>query len=204
MSEIENKNSNFNKVINSFKLKLPIEYHDIIDETFYNIKNYIENGGFEIKVLNSCPVPFKGVRTRDYIIICSPQSFNNLAEFVYILFHEIRHEIQIGKLKQTNPLSGDIEDFEELYDMYWDMEMDAHNFGMEWVEKIDKILNLPSEHYNLSNNIRNYPSMSNITRQQIQNINKLIKEFKAKGYEYSDISDLPLVKNIIDKLENFF
>jgi hypothetical protein len=131
MSELENKNTNFNKVINSFKSKLPNEYHEIIDETFYNIKKYIENGGFEIKVLNSCPVPFKGVRTRDYIIICSPQNFNNLAEFVYILFHEIRHEIQMGKLNQINPLSGDIENFEELYDMYWEMEMDAHKFGME-------------------------------------------------------------------------
>lgn len=204
MSELENKNTNFNKVINSFKSKLPNEYHEIIDETFYSIKKYIENGGFEIKVLNSCPVPFKGVRTRDYIIICSPKNFNNLAEFVYILFHEIRHEIQMGKLNQINPLSGDIENFEELYDMYWEMEMDAHKFGMEWVEKIDKILNLPPEHYNLSNNISNYPSMSNTTKQQVQYINELIKNFKAKGYEYSDISDLPLIKNIIDKLENFF
>jgi hypothetical protein len=46
--------------------------------------------------------------------------------------------------------------------------------------------------------------MSNTTKQQVQHINELIKNFKAKGYEYSDISDLPLIKNIIDKLENFF
>lgn len=198
------ENSNFNKVIDSFKLKIPKKYHKNIDETFSSIKKYIEEGGFEIKVLNSCRVPFKGVRTRDYIIICSPQNFYNLAEFVYVLFHEIRHEIQMGKLNKINPLSGDIENFEELYDMYWEMEMDAHKFGLEWVEKIDKILNLPSENYELSNHIEDYPLMSKRVKYEIEHINELIKDLKSKGYEYSDISDLPLIKNIIDKLENFF
>jgi tRNA G26 N,N-dimethylase Trm1 len=110
----------------------------------------------------------------------------------------------MGKLNKINPLSGDIENFEELYDMYWEMEMDAHKFGLEWVEKIDKILNLPTENYELSYQIEDYPLMSDRVKYEIEHINELIRDLKSKGYEYSDISDLPLIKNIIDKLENFF
>jgi hypothetical protein len=199
MSEC-NKNSNYWKIAENFKRQLPTEYHSDLDEVFYKIKDYIEKEGFQIKVLNNCYVPFKGVRTKDYIIICSPQNFKSLADFVYILFHEIRHEIQTSKLKQKNPLSGDIENFEELYEMYWKMEMDAHNFGLEWVEKIK----LPESFYMLSNDITNYPSMSNSVKVTINGINQSIKDLKSKGYDYSDISDLPLIKNIVNKLEELF
>ena len=40
-------------------------------------------------------------------------------------------------------MSGEIEDFEELYKLYWEMEIDAHNYGMEWVKKLGNELNLP-------------------------------------------------------------
>ena len=49
-----------------------------------------------------------------------------------------------------DPLSGDIEDFEEFYKIYWDMEIDAHNYGMEWVEKIKELVDLPEELYKVS------------------------------------------------------
>ena len=203
MSEY-NKDSNYWKIIENFKRQLPTEYHLDLDEVFHNIKDYIEKGGFQIKVLNNCNVPFRGVRTKDYIIICSPQSFKSLADFVYILFHEIRHEIQVSKLKQKNPLAGDIENFEELYEMYWEAEMDAHNFGLEWVEKIKNILKLPESFYILSNDITSYPSMSSRVKMTINDINKTIQNLKLKGYDYSDVSDLPLIQNIVNKLEELF
>jgi hypothetical protein len=43
-----------------------------------------------------------------------------------------------------------------------------------------------------------------MVRDQIVNINEIIKEFKRKGYDYSDISDLPFVKKHLDKLEDLF
>ena len=70
-------------------------------------------------MLNNCQVPFKGTRTKDFIIICSPELYSSLPDLIYIIFHEIRHEIQMGELKQINPLSGDLENFDELYDIYW-------------------------------------------------------------------------------------
>ena len=155
-------------------------------------------------MLNNCQVPFRGVRTRDFIIICSPQNYTNLAELVYILFHEIRHEIQMGRLNQVNPLSGDLEDFEELYNMYWAMEMDAHEYAIKWVNKIGNMINLPEKYYKLSPMVINYPSMGHMVRNQIEQINKTIQDLKQKGYDYGDISDLPNIKILLDRLEKLF
>jgi hypothetical protein len=196
--------SNYQKVIDNFKRLLPDEYHKKLDEIFQHIRNFIEKEGFTLKVLNHCQVPFKGVRTRDFIIICSPQNYNSLAELVYIIFHEIRHEIQMGRLEQINPLSGDLEDFEELYRIYWNMEMDAHEYGLEWVDKIGKIINLPEKYYTLSPMVTNYPSMGHMVRNQIEYINKTIQDLKQRGYDYNDISDLPSIKNLLDKLDDLF
>jgi len=196
--------SNYQKVIDNFKRLLPNEYHKKLDEVFNDIKLFIEEEGFTVKVLNNCQVPFKGVRTRDFIIICSPQNYNSLAELVYILFHEIRHEIQIGRLEQINPLSGDLDDFEELYRIYWNLEMDAHEYGLEWVDKIGKVINLPEKYYTISQSVTNYPSMGHMVRNQIEHINKTIQDLKQRGYDYSDISDLPNMKVLLDRLDNLF
>ena len=32
---------------------------------------------------------------------------------------------------------GDIENFEEFYEIYWEMEMDADKYGKNWVKKIE-------------------------------------------------------------------
>ena len=104
--------------------------------------------------------------------------------------------------RAVNPL--DIEDFEEFFKIYWEMEMDAHEYGIEWVNKIGNMVNLPKEYYKLSPMVTSYPSMGHMVRDQIVNINKIIKELKQKGYDYSDISDLPFVKKHLDKLEDLF
>jgi len=196
--------SNYQKVINNFKKILPESYSEKIDEVFMYIKDFIDKEGFQIKVLNNCQFIFKGVRTKNFIIICSPESYTSLAELVYIIFHEIRHEIQMGELGQINPLSGDLENFDELYKMYWEMEMDAHEYAIDWVNKIENIINLPKRYYKLSSIITEYPTKSHMVRDQIVSINKMIKELKRKGYEYNDISDLPFVKKHLDKLEELF
>lgn len=196
--------TNYESIIDNFKKILPQEYSEKIDEVFNVIKEYIQSEGFTLKVLNNCAVPFKGARTRNFIILCSPKSYTNLADLIYLIFHEIRHEIQMGKLKQTNPMSGDIEDFEELYKMYWDMELDAHEYGLEWVDKMRNILNLPERYYTLSSSITSYPTMSHYVRNSIEQINRTIKDLKSRGYEYNDLGDLPMIKSIVNKLEDLF
>jgi hypothetical protein len=204
LREQNESRSNYDAVINNFKGILPQEYSEKIDDVFKIIKEYIQSEGFVLKVLNNCQVPFKGARTKNFIIICSPKSYQNLADFIYVLFHEIRHEIQMGKLKQTNPMSGDIENFDELYEMYWNMELDAHEYGIEWVDKMRNILNLPARYYTLSSFITTYPTMGHYVRNSIEQINRTIKDLKSRGYEYSDLGDLPMIKSIIDKLEDLF
>jgi hypothetical protein len=196
--------SNYQKVIDKFKKILPKEYSEKVDEVFEYIKDFINKKGFNLKVLNNCQVPFKGTRTKDFIIICSPELYSSLPDLIYIIFHEIRHEIQMGELKQINPLSGDLENFDELYDIYWKMEMDAHDYAIEWVDKIGNMINLPKEYYKLSSMVTSYPSMGHMVRDQIVVINKTIQELKKNGYDYNDISDLPFVKKHLDKLENLF
>ena len=196
--------TNYQKVIDRFKKILPKEYSEKVDDVFEYIKDFINTKGFNLKVLNNCQVPFKGVRTKDFIIICSPELYNSLAEFIYIIFHEIRHEIQMGELKQINPLSGDLENFDELYEIYWKMEMDAHDYAIQWVNKIDNMINLPNNYYKLSSMVTSYPSMGHMVRDQLVFINKTIQELKKNGYDYNDIVDLPFVKKHLDKLENLF
>jgi pyruvate-formate lyase len=71
--------------------------------------------------------------------------------------------------KQVGPKTGDPEkfkNFEELYEMYWDMEMDAHEYGLEWVQKVGNIINLPKEYYTLTSMITTYPSISKMLKTQ--------------------------------------
>lgn len=200
-----NNNSNYETVINHFKglVNDSPEYSNRIEVIFKFIKDFITNEGFNVKVLNNCAVPFRGVRTKDDIIICSPTSYRSLGDLVYVLFHEIRHEIQMGKMDLQDPLSGDIEDFEEFYKIYWNMEIDAHNYGMEWVETIKDLVDLPKELYKVSTEITNYPSMSHMVRNYLVGIHKMIIEMKRNNDDFSGSSDLPMVKQHIDKLESF-
>ena len=200
-----NNNSNYETVINHFKglVNDSPEYSNRIEVIFKFIKDFITNEGFNVKVLNNCAVPFRGVRTKDDIIICSPTSYRSLGDLVYVLFHEIRHEIQMGKMDLQDPLSGDIEDFEEFYKIYWNMEIDAHNYGMEWVETIKDLVDLPKELYKVSPQITNYPSMSHMVRNHLVGIHKMIIEMKKNNDDFSGSSDLPMVKQHIDKLESF-
>lgn len=204
-SQSINNNSNYETVINHFKglVNGSPEYSNRIDVIFKFIKDFTTNEGFSVKVLNNCAVPFRGVRTKDDIIICSPTSYRSLGDLVYILFHEIRHEIQMGKMDLQDPLSGDIEDFEEFYKIYWDMEIDAHNYGMEWVEKIKELVDLPEDLYKVSPQITNYPSMGHMVRNQLVGIHKMIIEMKKNNDDFSGSSDLPMVKQHIHKLESF-
>jgi hypothetical protein len=201
--EVEIK-SNYDLIIDNFKNLLPKEYHEKIDEVFKHIKDFIISEGFKIKVLNNCQVPYLGARTKKFIILCSPKNYRSLADLVYLIFHEIRHEIQMGKLKMRNPMAGDIENFDELYKMYWDLEIDAHNYGLEWVNKVKDMINLPDNYYRLSQNIVNYPSIGHHIRNMVEQMNNTIKKLKSEGHEYSDLGDLPMIKNIIDKLEDLF
>lgn len=198
------KKSNFDSIVDYFKKIYPSEYGDRIGQVFEIIKDYIIQKNFNIKVLNNCFTGFGGVRTKKYIIICSPTNYKDISHLIYVIFHEIRHEIQMSELKQINPMSGDIEDFEELYRMYWDMEMDSHKFALQWVDKLGKILDLPEEYYKLSPQVTEYPTMGNIIKKQIESLHNLIMKMKREGMEYSDISDLPIVKNHLHRLENLF
>lgn len=204
LKEQQLKKSNFDLIIDHFKKTYPPEYRERIEQVFEIIKDYIIQKNFNIKILNNCFTGFGGVRTKKYIIICSPTSYKDISDLIYVIFHEIRHEIQMGELKQINPMSGDIEDFEELYELYWEMEMDSHEFALQWVERLGQILNLPEESYKLKPHITEYPTMSNAIKKQIEGLHKLIMKMKREGMDYSDISDLPIVKNHLHKIENLF
>jgi len=196
--------SNYDRVIDKFRKKIPedkMEGYDLIAE---KIKDFIKEKGYVVKVLNSCSTGFKGVRTNKAIIICSPEMFPNFAAFVYILFHELRHEQQMSEFNLKDSYMGDIEDFEEFYKIYWDMEMDADRYGKEWVEKIGDVLKLPEDVYYLDGMIKNYPSMSYQVRQMTLHLHREIQTLKSRGMSYTDISDLDIVKRHLQSLEDMF
>jgi hypothetical protein len=131
-----------------------------------------------------------------------------IGDFLYTIFHEIRHEQQIRDLKMMNPLTDfDLEDFEALYEQYWNMELDADEFAKKMVAKLIIKLEIPIEIakklFSLSPYVQQYPSMSNMVRGSIQQIINDIKQIKKSGGQYEDIQDHPVVKRHIDKLEDF-
>jgi|694.fasta_scaffold32953_6 hypothetical protein len=196
--------SNYDRVIDKFRKDIPedkMKEYDLISE---KIKDFVQDRGYVIKVLNSCNTGFKGVRTNKAIILCSPEMFPNFASFVYILFHELRHEQQMSEFDLKDSYMGDIEDFEEFYKIYWDMEMDADNYGKDWVKKIGDVLKLPEDVYYLDNMIKNYPSMSNMVRQMTSHLHREIQTLKSRGMTYTDISDLDIVKKHLQSLEDMF
>jgi hypothetical protein len=131
-----------------------------------------------------------------------------IGDFLYTIFHEIRHEQQIRDLKMLNPLTDfDLEDFEALYEQYWNMELDADEFSKEMVAKLVIKLGIPidiaKKLFSLSPYVQQYPRMSNMVRGSIQQIINDIKQIKKSGGQYEDIQDHPVVKRHIDKLEDF-
>lgn len=202
--------SNFDRLVNKFKSDVPDNVKVEIDKISVFIKKFVTENGFLIKFYNSCSTGFSGVRTKNFIIICSPQMFHTISDFVYVIFHEIRHEIQINRLMKQNPLSGDIEDFEEFFRHYWDLEMDADEFAKERTKYIIDILNLSDEekkkYFKIGYQITNYPMMSSMIKNATLPLFNQVLEIKKSlpDGEKVDVSDLPLVKRIMDKLEDFF
>ena len=200
--------SNFSILLDRFKKRFPNQYQSKIDIIEKFVTDYIEKRNINVKFLNSCSVGFKGVRTRDQIIICSPFGMETIGDFLYTIFHEIRHEQQIRDLKMINPLTDfDLEDFEALYEQYWSMELDADRFAKEMVAKLVIKLEIPidiaKKLFSLSLYVQQYPTMSNMVRGSIQQIINDIKRIKKSGGEYTDIQDHPIVQRHIDKLEDF-
>lgn len=200
--------SNFSRLLDKFKNSFPQDLQSKVDVIENFVVNYIQDNNLNVKFLNSCTAGFKGVRTRDQIIICSPIQMETIGDFLYTIFHEIRHEQQIRDLKMINPLTDfDLEDFEALYEQYWNMELDADQFAKEMVAKLVIKLEIPidlaKKLFSLSTYVQQYPNMSNMVRGGIQQIINDIKRIKKSGGEYTDIQDHPIVQRHIDKLENF-
>ena len=171
------------------------------------IKSYIQSKGYTIKFLDACMTGFAGVRTKKQIIICSPLSMS-LGDFIYTIFHEMRHEEQMTSLKMQNPLAEmDLDDFEKLYEQYWKMELDADMRAKEQVAKLIIDLGIPIEeaqkYFRLSPHIENYQMASNMVKGYLSNIVMDVKRMKKEGLEFNDIQDHPIVKRHLDKLEDF-
>ena len=200
--------SNFSRLLDKFKNSFPEDLQSKVDVIENFVVNYIQENNLNVKFLNSCSAGFKGVRTRDQIIICSPFGMETIGDFLYTIFHEIRHEQQIRDLKMMNPLTDfDLEDFEALYEQYWNMELDADKFAKEMAAKLVIKLGIPidiaKKLFSLSSYVQQYPTMSNMVRGGIQQIINDIKRIKKSGGEYTDIQDHPIVQRHIDKLEDF-
>jgi hypothetical protein len=200
--------SNFDKLINSFRSDFPQDLQNKVDSISLYVKNYVRENGFNIKFLNSCRTGFKGVRTNNFIIICSPMQIENIGDFLYTIFHEIRHEEQIGKLKIDNPLTGQLEDFEKLFEDYWKLELDADEFAKKKISELVLKFGIPigtaKQNFRLSPYVENYPSTSKMVKNYMKTIVDDIKNMRKSGMEYNDIADHPVVKNHLEKLEEFF
>lgn len=200
--------SNLSRLLNQFRQNFPEELKPKVDVIEKFIVDYINKNEINVKFLNSCSTGFSGVRTRDQVIICSPMNMKTMGDFLYTIFHEIRHEQQVRDIKMLNPLTDfDLEDFEALSEQYWEMELDADQFAKNMVAKIVIKLGIPIEDaknlFTLSPYIQNYPSMSKMVTSSLAQIVAGIKQMKKSGAEYEDIQDHPMVKRFIDKLENF-
>ena len=200
--------SNLDRLMDQFKYQFPKELMEKVPVIGKFVSDYIKKNNINIKFLNSCFTGFSGVRTKDQVIICAPTQMSTIGDFLYTVFHEIRHEHQIRDIKMPNPLTEfDLEDFETLADQYWEMELDADQFAKNMVANIVIKLGIPidvaSRLFSLSHYIQNYPSASRMVRGHLAQIVNSIKEIKKSGAEYEDIQDHPMVKRYIDKLENF-
>ena len=201
----EQTQSNLDRVIDSLGNGIDSE---LLNRIKHYIKSYIQDRGYTVKFLNSCSTGFSGVRTKKQVIICSPMTMSSIGDFIYTIFHELRHEDQMTTLQMENPLTDmDLEDYEELSEQYWNMEMDADTSAKEEVAKMILDLGIPIEeakqNFRLAQHIENYQYSSNMVRAYIQRLVMDIIRMKKDGLEFNDIQDHPLVKRHLDKLEEF-
>lgn len=201
------KESNLQMVINKLTTNFPTNEKIKLEKIRKFIEDYITRNGYNVKFSKSCNTGFRGVRTNNEIIICNPNSMEKLGDFLYTIFHEIRHEQQISKIKMLNPLSDmDLEDFEKLYEQYWEMELDADQFAKNMIAKFamgfDLPMNVAKDHLGLSMYVKNYPNMSEYIRNSLENIIDTIKELKDNGIEVKDARDIPIVKTHLENLED--
>lgn len=206
-SEVENNKSNLDKVLEKYESQFPEPFVGKISVIKNYVKNFIEKSNYNVKFLNACP-SFAGVRTKDQVIICAPSQMATLGDFLYTLFHEIRHEQQISEIKMPNPLTDfDLEDFEKIYTQYWEMELDADQYAKNMLARLVFNLKMPKEEikkiFRLSEFIQQYPQASKMIGSNLKRIIDTIKLMKSEGIEYSDIQDHPMVKPYIEKLEKF-
>ena len=201
------KTSNFDKILNKFREGFPNEYKNEIDTISDDVKSFIRENNYTIKFLNSCSAGFSGVRTDKAIIICSPLHMASVGDFLYTIFHEIRHEQQISIFKMGNPTIDSLDDFEELSEKYWEMELDADSFAKRKIAEIVMKSKMPVEIakvlFRLSHYVEDYPSLSKMVKFQITKIANQLKQMRDSGQEIKDISDHPFVKQHLDKLEEF-
>jgi len=200
------KPSNLEKVLGKFESFFPVKQRGKVPILNKFVENYIRKTGYNVKFLNACTA-YSGVRTKDQVIVCAPNQMSSLGDFLYTLFHEIRHEQQISDIKMPNPLTEfDLDDFENLYKQYWEMELDADQFAKNMVGSIVQKLDIPIEDakniFKLSEFIKNYPQASAMVKSSLEQIIRGIKMMKQQGVEYTDIQDHPMVKPFISKLEN--
>lgn len=202
------KKSNFVRLLDHFKKNFPESEKDKADIIQKFIEDYINSNNIVVKFLHSCRTGFSGVRTKDQVIICSPMNMGTIGDFLYTIFHEIRHEHQIRDIKMGNPLAEyDLDDFEKLYQKYWEMELDADSFAKhmiaELIIKLDIPIDFAKREFGLSSYIKEYPSMSKMVGMSLSAIVNEIKEIKKSGGEFTDIQDHPMVKKHLKDLERF-
>lgn len=199
--------SNLEQVLEKLSNSIPKDYKFIIHPIKNFVKKFISKNGYNVKFLNAC-TGFAGVRTKDTIIICSPNAMGGFGDFLYTIFHEIRHEQQVSKIKMENPLTDmDLEDFENLYRQYWEMELDADQYAKNMLVQLIQTLDLTKEEaltiFKLSPHVDQYPQFSDMVRKQLRSIIDYIIKMKSLGQKYEDIQDHPMVKMHLDKLERF-
>ena len=116
IQEIE-KQSNFSRLLDKFKETFPEELKPKFETIKNYVESYIKDHGFNVKFLNSCSTGFAGVRTKNQIIICSPNNMTTFGDFLYTIFHEIRHEEQMSKMKEPLEVMfrNDPEDYSLLF-----------------------------------------------------------------------------------------
>lgn len=201
---VSNK-TNLEIVIDEILRKNAVDSSNLSSSIKNFLKKLINRKSYNIKFLNYC-TPFGGVRTGNQIIICSPNQMSTLGDFLYTIFHEIRHEQQMSEMKLINPLDEmDLNDFENLYKQYWEMELDADQFAKNSVNKLISTLRIPEDKkklFELSEFIQSYPQRSDNVKQTIKQIVLGIKKMKDSGIEYSGLQDHPLIKPHLKSLQN--
>ena len=201
------KTSHFDKVMDKFKSSFPEEHKNEVDKISDYVKSYIRDNNYTVKFLNSCSTGFSGVRLDKAVVICSPNFMSGIGDFLYTIFHEMRHEQQISVFKMGNPTIDSLDDFEELSEKYWEMELDADEFAKKKIAEIVMNSKIPVEKakilFRLSEYIEKYPTLSKMVKFQITQLANQLKYMRDSGQEIKDISDHPFVKQHLDKLEEF-